>query len=156
MKVTKNRTDMVVGLGIIAFVAFFWSISGRLSTAVRMMPRSALVVSLFTGVGILVLSFVRPAAQQASQTNPSRQLIVVKFLVLVTSTLLLVFVHRVGMYTALFLTMTSMTTGMTWVEHGWSKRRLVMITLYNLVITVVLYLLFSGVLGLNTPRGILI
>lgn len=156
MKHIKNKADFFVGLGIIAFIVVIWTQTFELADTVRMLPLIVMAIGILMGLGILIMSFFRAGNQEKKPKSNSVNMTVIGIILLAFNVVMMMITEVIGMYTCLFLIITSISLTITCVRYGFAWKEVLSAILYDVVVIVIIFLLFNTFLGLSTPTGVLI
>ncbi|MDY0287569.1 MAG: tripartite tricarboxylate transporter TctB family protein [Sphaerochaeta sp.] len=142
--------DLYVALVMLVFSGInLWQISTIRIPASRMMPTFTLVVTGASALSLLVRSFMHEPDGQAKLLLFAKKEIIMIIMLLVTANIISV----VGFYTSSFL--LALGIGLL-METTMTKKTLLAIGLRALILMAVVYIMFSLLLGMYLPRGVLI
>ena len=147
--------DFWFGTGSIIVFAVFLSQLGKLSGQVKVMPMIVMAIGMISAVIVTARSVMHPAERKEAQYDKARY-IISGFVVFAIVALLLWFSDAIGMYLSLFLSLVVISTAISIKENGLNWKKIGFFVLYDLIVTIVLFIFFYVCLAIDTPMGLLI
>ena len=145
-----STKDLYVAIVMLLFSGInLWQIFTIKVPASRMMPTFTLVVTGVSALSLLVRSFMNDSDGKARILLFSKKEIVMTIMLLLTANI----ISFIGFYTASFL--LALGIGML-MESTITKKVLLRTVLRALILMAVVYIMFSLLLGMYLPRGVLI
>jgi hypothetical protein len=152
----KNKKDAITGLGIVVFLIAVYSQTADLEDSVRLFPRAVMLIGLLMGIGIIIKSFITPNGNKKDDVRIGSKLMFIKIALLLFIFGMLMLVKIIGIYTCIFFIISAISLTVTCVEYGLIWKKILFMSLFNLIVTAAIFILFNMVLGVLTPDGLLI
>lgn len=149
--ILRLNTDIAAGLFGLAFAALLWLPRGDMGRLSLIFPRAVLVLLTVIAVALVIKGMVRPAGRQVEITGSPRRLF----------TVILGFFAWWGLVEVLGFLITTLLAFflLTWylarVEMAVTWRRLLKWTPVILVLVIGFYVIFTEVLNVRLPTGML-
>lgn len=152
--VIKGKTDFLTGIGIILFCGLVLTQVSELPFEVKMFPKAVMLIGVILGAALILKSIIQKKQEVTEKKFLSTVTVVEGGLLLWIYTILLL-ATRLGLFTAAYLVITSISCYLCYREHGKNIKKIALMAGYNAVIIAVMYVLFKVVLGLRMPDGLL-
>lgn len=153
--VIKSKTDFLTGIGIILFCGLVLTQMSELPFEVKMFPKTVMLIGVIIGAALILKSIVQKKQEKTEKKFLSNVTAVEGVLLLWIYTVLLL-AARLGLFTATYLVITSISCYLCYREHGRNFKKIASMAGYNAVVIAVMYILFKVVLGLRMPDGLLL
>lgn len=154
-KSVLHSIDFLFGIGSLITFIIFWSQLGKLNDQVKIMPKIVMLIGIISAIIIIIRSLRNPVENTAKQYDRSRY-IISGFIVFAVVSLLLWFSETIGMFLSLFLSLLVLSCSICIKEKYFDWKRIGLFALYDLAVTVVLFIFFHVFLSIDTPSGFLI
>jgi len=155
----KMNQDVGLGTGIILLSGLFFTQAGKLPENSAMYPKWLLYLMTFSGVCMIIRACLAARkGQQENQAITGKEFITeigIPGGILLAACFL---IHVTGFYICSFFILCAISVAQEWIIEGaWKpeKSKVIRTAAYGLGVTAFMYICFSVLLSLPTPKGVL-
>ena len=152
----KSKGDLWLGIGSIVVLAILWSQTYKLKGQASMFPRLVIICGAVAALLVIVKAFTTKPVEKKNKGKMSLDIVLPAVCVFAFIVVMMLLAEVIGMYVCLFFSIAAISVSITVMESGWNGSKILLALLYDLVVIVLVYLLFSVFLEINMPKGMLI